>query len=132
MTGAQRPLCYACGHEYVYLGRGHHPGRCPRCSSGCVSPAGELAVVATVDVSPPSEPPRVTVLAIDDRHRQFLYHFGSGDEPADLVALQVEGQLVRPTDAERPIPIPDPVRRACVEHDRPDRDRSADERPSRS
>lgn len=103
--------CYACGHEYRYLGRGPPRGRCPECSSHCVSPAGELTVVADVDVSSSEAPPQVTVLAIDERFRHFLYHFTNGRGGLSVAALQVDGHLVRPGNKPWEIPIPDSVGR---------------------
>lgn len=111
MHDSERMTCYACGHEYRYLGRGPPRGRCPDCSSHCVSPAGELTVVADVDVSSSENPPQVTILAIDERFRHFLYHFTNDRNGLSVDALQVDGHLVRPRNKPWEIPIPDSVRR---------------------
>lgn len=109
--------CYACGNEYRYLGRGHHPGRCPRCSSHCVSPAGELAV-EVVRTAPERSPPGATVLATDDRRRHLLYRVRAAEEEWDLEAIQVDGHIVRPSAGTESVPLPDPVLRALARRDR--------------
>jgi len=109
MNAADPVSCYACGHEYRHLGRGHHPGRCPECASHCVSPAGSLTVVVDVDVSSSEAPPRVTIMAIDERYRQFLYHFSDEETELSLSALQVDGHLVRPRNKSWDVEVPEPV-----------------------
>ena len=112
MSTADPVTCYACGHEYRHLGRGLHPGRCPECASNCVSQAGELTVVTDVDVSPSEMPPRVTVMAIDERYRHFLYHFSSEDAGLSLSALQVDGHLVCPPNKPWEVDVPEQVEEA--------------------
>lgn len=108
--------CYACGHEYRYLGRTEHPGRCPECRSHCVSPAGEVTPLVEVNVAPVGDPPAVTVLAIDDRSRHFLYHFDSPDGSVELVALQVDGHIVRTENAGVVPLVPDAVLDRVARH----------------
>lgn len=108
-------MCYACGHEYQYLGRDLHPGQCPRCTSYCVSPAGEVTVAAGVDVSSPEMPPQVTMLAIDERYRHYLYHFTNDGSRFSLGAVQVDGHFVRPINKPWQIPLPDSVRNALTQ-----------------
>jgi hypothetical protein len=109
VNGTDSLRCFACDHSYRYLGEGHHPGRCPRCDSTCVTPAGELTVLTSVDV-PSVDRPGATVLAIDERYRHFLYHFERVGEAAELAGLQVDGHVVRPDDGPRSIPVPAAVR----------------------
>lgn len=110
--------CYACGHAYDYLGRQPHPGRCPRCKSHCVSPAGALTTLATVDVAASSDPADLTVVTIDDRRRHFLYHVRIRDHSAELVALQVDGHVVQESNTESKLPVPPAVRRALAPNQR--------------
>ncbi|MFB6303938.1 MAG: hypothetical protein ABEH47_02130 [Haloferacaceae archaeon] len=109
--------CYACDHEYRYFGRNRHPDRCPRCRSRCVTPAGDLTVVADVDVSSPRAPPRVTVFGIDEDRRHFLYHFGPDESGVALEALQIDGRVVYPDRRVESIPIPGAVRRILSDDD---------------
>jgi hypothetical protein len=114
--------CYACGHEYRFLGRQPPHGRCPECRSHCVSPAGDLTVVADVDASASGHPPQVTVLAIDERFRHFVYHFAADRTDPSLRALQVDGHLVRPANKAWTVPVPDPVSAAVAAEHFPERD----------
>lgn len=116
MNESKRVTCFACGHSYRYLGRGRHPGRCPRCSSHCVSQAGKLLCVADVDIAAPHQPPQVTVMAIDERYRHFLYHFTTDGTRAVLDTVQVEGHLVRAEDVPHSIPVPAPVRDSLAQY----------------
>ena len=110
MTSGDALRCYECGHRYRYLGRGLHHGRCPRCSSHCVPPAGEVTVLAQLDGSADRERPAVTVLAIDERCRHFRYRVRRTEEPLELETLEVDGQIVRPTAKEETPPIPGAIR----------------------
>jgi hypothetical protein len=74
-----------------------------------VTPAGELTVLTSVDV-PGVHRPGVTVLAIDERRRHFLYHFDRVEGTTELVGLQVDGHVVRSDDAPRSISVPAAVR----------------------
>ncbi|MEF8857674.1 MAG: hypothetical protein V5A38_01925 [Halolamina sp.] len=76
-----------------------------------MSPAGALTVVADVDASSSGNPAQVTILAIDERFRHFLYHFTTDSSGLSVDALQVDGHLVRPRNKPWEIPIPDSVRR---------------------
>lgn len=60
--------CYACGLGYQHLGDGVHEGRCPRCHSSAVSPAGPLNVLG-VDVDPELASEGVDVVTVDARDR---------------------------------------------------------------
>ncbi|MCU4754079.1 hypothetical protein OB919_19200 [Halobacteria archaeon AArc-curdl1] len=75
-----------------------------------MSQAGQLLCVADVDVAGNHQPPQVTVLAIDERHRHFLYHFTHDGTRTVLDTVQVEGHLVRTEDVPHSIPTPAPVR----------------------
>lgn len=68
-----------------------------------------MTVVAGVDVTSPEMPPRVTILAIDERYRHYLYHFRSDGERCSLAAVRVDGHFVRPENKTWSIPVPDPV-----------------------
>ena len=94
-TASEIIQCYDCGESYQYLGRQHHPGECPTCNSHCVSPAGEVSILTTVDVSAGEEISMVSVLAIDECRRRYLYHFSNTGGEARLLALRVGDQTVR-------------------------------------
>lgn len=115
MSEAGALRCYACGQRYGYLGREPHPGRCPRCDSHCVSPAGRVSALAALDVDSSSDPAETTVVAIDERRRHYLYHFATVEGGAELVALQVEGHVVRTENVESPLPVPPTVRRTLAQ-----------------
>lgn len=97
MTRTEPLRCYACGHQYRYLGRDLHPGQCPQCASHCVSPAGEVTALVSVDASTETVPREVTVLAIDDRCRHFRYLVRCTEQTVELMTMEVDGQIVRPT-----------------------------------
>jgi hypothetical protein len=101
-VGSERIQCYDCGESYRYLGRQHHPGECPACNSHCVSPAGKVSILTTVEVSTEGTTSTVTVLAIDERRRRYLYHFSNTEGQARLLALRVDGDVVQSvTEATR-------------------------------
>jgi len=126
VTGGGALRCYECRHRYRYLGRGLHPGRCPRCGSHCVSPADEVTVLATFEGSTDRERPAVTVLAIDERRRHFRYRVRRTGDALELVTLEVDGHIVRPTARESAPPVPAAIREHLsqdVRGSRPERDR---------
>ena len=95
--------CYACGHSYWYIGKGVHLGRCPKCDSYCVSPAGKLSTVGS-NAATKQSITELIVLAIDQRHRHYLYQCVHNEDGCKLTALHVEGHIVRPINADIPIP----------------------------
>lgn len=82
--------CYECAHEYVHLGDGDHPGRCPRCRSRAVSPAGRLEVATVVESHSADGSSPLTVLATDETYRSFLVELESagGRLAVDLVQIE--------------------------------------------
>lgn len=110
MTRTEPLHCYACGHQYWYLGRDLHPGQCPQCASHCVSPAGEVTALVSVDVSAETVPREVTVLAIDDRCRHLRYRLRCAERTIELMTVEADGQIVRPTADGTAPPIPGPIR----------------------
>jgi len=121
VTRTEPVHCYACGHQYRYLGRDLHPGQCPQCASHCVSPAGEVTAIVSVDASTGTVPREVTVLAVDDRHRHFRYRVRCARKTVALVTVEVDGQLVRPTANGTAPPIPEAIRDHVVPHVEPSR-----------
>jgi len=95
--------CYACGHSYWYIGKEVHLGRCPKCDSYCVSPAGELSIVGS-NAATEQSITELIVLAIDQRRRHYLYQCVDNEDGCKLTALHVEGHIVRPTNADISIP----------------------------
>lgn len=82
--------CFECAHEYVYLGDGAHPGRCPCCRSRAVSPAGRLEVATVVESHSADGSSPLTVLATDETSRSFLVELESagGRLAVDLVQIE--------------------------------------------
>ena len=70
-----------------------------------------MTTLATVDVAASSDPADLTVVAIDERRRHFLYHFRTTEDGGELLALQVEGHVVRASNAESSLPVPATVQR---------------------
>lgn len=98
--------CFECGNDYRYLGCGLHPGRCPTCESHCVSPAGDVTVLATTELVPFDPAVEVGVLAKDERLRQFLYYFDAGSE---LRALMADGHFVQTATVTTRVHLPSEV-----------------------
>lgn len=107
---------YACGHSYWYIGEGVHLGRCPKCDSYCVSPAGELSILAST-VATTQTDTDVIVLAIDQRRRHYLYQYIHSQGSCELTALHVEGHMVRTTNTD--ISIPNAIADEIQEHRQP-------------
>lgn len=76
-----------------------------------------MTTLATVDVAASSDPTDLTVVAIDERRRHFLYHFRTSEDGGELLALQVEGHVVRATNAESSLRVPATIRQT-LERDR--------------
>jgi hypothetical protein len=90
----ERIQCYDCGESYQYLGRQHHSGECPTCHSHCVSPAGKVRILTTVDVLTEETTSAVVVLAVDDSSRRYVYHFGNIEGEIQLLALRIDDHVL--------------------------------------
>ncbi|MFC4553522.1 MULTISPECIES: hypothetical protein [Halorussus] len=97
-AGALAPAlaCFACGHEYDYLGAGPHPGECPACGSRLVSPAGDFEITASKANRMWTAHVSVQVQATDESGREWLFTFqyDDGEESARLKTVRIDGQLL--------------------------------------
>lgn len=100
--------CYDCGHTYWFLGSGSHEGRCPRCDSRLVSPAGELRIMTSQPDDCDNGSGHVTESGVqlvgrDDSGRLFQYWFCVDDENQVCSRIEVCGhRLSLGADGEWP------------------------------
>ncbi|RDZ51325.1 hypothetical protein C5C07_17165 [Haloferax sp. Atlit-4N] len=101
--------CYDCDHTYWFLGSGPHDGRCPRCGSQLVSPAGELRIVTSqpdecnVGSSDVTET-GVQLVGREDSGRLFQCRFCMDDENQVCSRIEVCGHRLPPgADGEWPV-----------------------------
>ncbi len=98
--------CYACGHDYDYLGSDPHPGRCPSCGSPCVPPAGHLRAASGPE---PVDSNAAThrIDAVDETGRRFCYWLSAlPNDRAQLVAVDAAGTPVGPAGDRWPEHLP--------------------------
>lgn len=81
--------CFTCGHEYSYIGTDPHDGRCPRCGSQTVSPAGELTTCSSRIVLV-GDRLHIEVVATDATDRSFRYRFATNGGCATCVGAWIE------------------------------------------
>lgn len=88
--------CYACGHGYTFVGAGAHPGRCERCESQAVSPAGVLDV-SLADVDRNYDGTETVVFdARDESDREYAFVVEVGDGTPELETVEIAGKRVTP------------------------------------
>ncbi|ELZ80867.1 hypothetical protein C455_05382 [Haloferax larsenii JCM 13917] len=95
-TLTDAPLsCYDCGHSYWYVGDEPHDGRCPRCGSRLVSPAGDLRIVNTQPVGAEADTTGVQLVGRDDSGRLFQYWLCTdSDERSHCTRIDICGNRV--------------------------------------
>lgn len=86
-----RIVCFVCGHTYVHLGSGSHPGVCDNCGQRGVSLAGEVDISTVVEVDSFGPRQLLEVYVDDETDRKLIYYLDTVDDgPAQLYTVRLE------------------------------------------